>query len=218
MFIARMIPSRLRAFCLSSCFLFLALCPGPRCHAGPPTSDKAVEVVPPPDDRFQFSYETAINLGINNPNNYIINPQIFEVRFQPRKAEQFFHTPFTFSHQWEVTGVAVPFLQGPEHHYFGLGIGTRLVYTKPGSHWSIFVDGKFVAGFIDASGPPHGQGEDLTFSPMVNGGVLYEISPRQKIGLSLFYEHFSNAGLSEPEVRNEGLNTIGPMIEYNVSF
>ncbi len=64
----------------------------------------------------------------------------------------------------------------------------------------------------------YGQGEDLTFSPMVNGGVLYQVSPRQKIGLSLLYEHFSNAGLSEPEVRNEGLNTVGPMFEYNVSF
>ena len=36
------------------------------------------------------AYETAVNLGINNPNNYIINPQIFELRWQPYHAEQFF--------------------------------------------------------------------------------------------------------------------------------
>ena len=213
-----MISPRLRVICLSFCLTFLTPCPGTFLRAGPPTPDKDMVVSSDHDDRFQFAYETAINLGINNPNNYIINPQIFELRWQPWKAEQFFHTPFVFIRQWEVTGAAVPFLQGPEHHYFGLGIGTRLIYTRPGSHWSIFVDGKFIAGFIDSSGPPKGQGEDLTFSPMVNGGVLYQIDPRQKLGLSLLYEHFSNAGLSEPAVHNEGLNTVGPMLEYNVSF
>ncbi len=54
--------------------------------------------------------------------------------------------------------------------------------------------------------------------PTVTGGVLYAVSPRQKIGLSLFYEHFSNAGMSEPERHNVGLNSVGPMFEYNVSF
>ena len=213
-----MSPSRARALCLLTCLALVIPGPCALLHAGPDVTDKAVEVVPDRDDRFQFAYETAVNLGINNPNNYIINPQIFELRWQPWKAEPFFHTPFVFIRQWEIAAAAVPFLQGPEHHYFGFGVGTRLIYTKPGSHWSLFVDGKLIVGFIDASGPPHGQGEDLTFSPMVNSGVLYQISPRQKIGLSLFYEHFSNAGLSEPEVRNEGLNTVGPMIEYNVSF
>ena len=211
-------PSRWRALRLLILVAFLAAGPGPRLHAGPIPPDKTVEAAPERDDRFQFAYETAVNLGINNPNNYIINPQIFELRWQPWHAEQFFHTPFVFIRQWEVAAAAVPFLQGPEHHYFGIGVGTRLIYTKPGSHWSLFVDGKLLVGFIDASGPPYGQGEDLTFSPMVNGGVLYQVSPRQKIGLSLFYEHFSNAGLSEPEVHNEGLNTVGPMLEYNVSF
>ena len=212
-----MIPSRQWALYLLIFVAILVPCSGTRLFAGPPP-DKDVVAAPDLDDRFQFAYETAVNLGINNPNNYIINPQIFELRYQPFHTEQFFHTPFTFTRQWEIAAAAVPFLQGPEHHYFGFGVGTRLIYGKPGSHWSIFVDGKLLVGAIDSSGPPHGQGEDLTFSPMVNAGVLYEFTPRQKIGLSLLYEHFSNAGLSEPEVRNEGLNTVGPMLEYNVSF
>ena len=41
---------------------------------------------------------------------------------------------------------------------------------------------------------------------------------RQKISLGVLYEHFSNAGLSEPEKPNIGLNTIGPLFEWNISF
>ena len=54
--------------------------------------------------------------------------------------------------------------------------------------------------------------------PTVAGGVLYQTTSRQQIGLSLFYEHFSNAGMSEPQIHNVGLNSVGPMFEYNVSF
>jgi hypothetical protein len=39
-----------------------------------------------------------------------------------------------------------------------------------------------------------------------------------KVSLGALYEHFSNAGLSEPQVKNVGLNTIGPKFEFNYSF
>ncbi len=107
-----MIPSRSRALCLSTFVAIFSLCPGVRLHAGPTPPDKTVEAAPEQDDRFQFAYETAVNLGINNPNNYIINPQIFELRWQPWHAEQFFHTPFVFIRQWEIAAAAVPFLAG----------------------------------------------------------------------------------------------------------
>ncbi len=205
--------SRLWLWLLASIF-----CMAAALRAGPPTPDKSMVTNPDRDDRFSFAYETSINLGIDNPNNYIINPQILEVRWQPFHAKPFFNTPFVFVQEFAFGAAAVAFLQGPEHHYFGLGVGPRWLYTKPGSHWSIHFDGRLYAGFIDSSGPPHGQGQDLTFMPTVNGGVLYAVSPRQEIGLSLFYEHFSNAGMSEPERHNVGLNSVGPMFEYNVSF
>ncbi len=170
------------------------------------------------EDRFQFAYETAVNFGINNPNDYIINPSFFSLRWQPRKTQQFFHTPFTFTQQFELTAAVVPFWRGAENYYFGAGVGTRLLYSMPGSRWSIFVGGRLYVGTTDSTGAPHGLGEDLTFSPTVSGGLLYQVSGKQRIGLSLLYEHFSNAGLSEPEVKNVGLNTVGPMLEWNYSF
>lgn len=170
------------------------------------------------DDRFQFADETAINFGVNNPNHYVINPHFFSVRWQPKAAESFFHTPILFIQQFELTAAVVPFWQGPEHHYFGGGVGTRLIYTKEGSRWSLFVGGRLLVGAIDSSGPPHGQGQDLTFSPTVSGGLLYQINAKQRVSLGLLYEHFSNAGMSEPEAPNIGLNTLGPVLEWNVSF
>lgn len=188
-----------------------------RVLAGDPTPPP-LATPPPHDDRFTFAYETAVNFGINNPNHYVINPHILSLRWQPYHTEQFFHTDFTFARQFEINAVAVPFWHGPEQHYFGGGVGTRLVYGKTGSHFSVWFEGRLVVGAIDSSGPPYGQGEDLTFSPMGSGGVMYEVTGRQKISLGVLYEHFSNAGLSEPEKPNIGLNTIGPLFEWNISF
>ena len=210
-----MLPMRFRALYPLA---WLVLSVAGSVHAGPPAPGENVITPAPRDDRFTFSYETSVNLGIDNPNNYIINPQIFELRWQPRHTESFFHTSFTFTQEFVFGAAAVAFLQGPEHHYFGLGVGPRWIYSRTGSRWSIHFDGRLYAGFIDSSGPPHGQGQDLTFMPTVAGGVLYQINPRQQVGLSLFYEHFSNAGMSEPQIHNVGLNSVGPMLEYNVTF
>ena len=159
-----------------------------------------------------------MGFGIDNPNHYVTNPQVLTLRWQPRPTEQFFHTPFTFAHQFGVGAVIVPIWQGPEHHYFGLAISTRLIYGKTGSRFSVYLDGQFAVGDIDSSGPPHGQGEDLTFSALVSAGVQYQITPRQRISFGLLYEHFSNGGLSEPQEPNIGLNLLGPKFEWRVAF
>ena len=176
-------------------------------------------IVPEPrDDRFQFAYETAVCFDLNNPNHYVINPHLLILRWQPFHTEQFFHTSFTFTRQFEVNADLVPFWQGPEQHYFGGGVGVRLLYGRTGSHFSLFVEGRLAVGAIDSSGPPHGEGQDLTFNPMGDLGVMYEVTGRQKVSLGVLFSHFSNAGLSEPERPNIGINTLGPMLEWNISF
>lgn len=175
--------------------------------------------VPAPDwDRFEFAFESGVMFGLNNPNNYITTPEIISLRWQRKAPEQFFHTPFTFSQQWVVSAVIVPFEHGPEHHYFGLGLGPRIVLAKPGSRFSVYIDGRFVVGDIDSTGEPYGQGQDLTFSALVGTGVRYEVNCRTRVSLGFLYEHFSNGGLSEPEVDNTGLDTIGPKFEVSYSF
>ena len=142
----------------------------------------------------------AIREGRNNPNHYITTPEILSLRWQRKPPEQFFHTPFTFSQVWVLERRHRGFSHRPESHYFGLGLGPRIVLGKPGSHFSVYVDGRFAVGAIDSSGPPYGQGQDLTFSALVGTGVNYEVNRRTKVSLGFLYEHFSNGGLSEPEV------------------
>jgi hypothetical protein len=171
----------------------------------------------PAYDHFALAFETGVTFGIDNPNHYIVTPQLLTLRWQPKPPEQFFHTPFTFSRQWTwtVEGAAIP--RGPENYYFGMGPGVRAVYSKPGSHFSLYFDGRFIVGDTDSSGPPSGQGEDLTFSALVGSGLEYEIKHRLKVGLGCLYEHFSNGGLSDP-VKNVGLNTVGPKFEFSYAF
>ena len=170
------------------------------------------------DDRFQFAFENAICFDLNNPNHYVINPYLLILRWQPTHTEQFFHTPITFTRQYEVNADIVPFWRGPEQHYFGGGVGVRLLYGKTGSHFSFFIEGRLAVGGIDSSGPPHGEGQDLTFNPMGDLGIMYRVANRQQVSLGVLYSHFSNAGLSEPERPNIGINTLGPMVEWNFKF
>lgn len=211
-------PLRVSAVCVFSLFsIFSAgVAPG---RAGEPTPPAALTRVPDPDDdRFEFAYESAVNFDLNNPNHYIINPQIALVRWQPYHTEQFFHTDFTFTRQFEINAEAVPFWRGPEQHYFGGGVGVRLIYGKTGSKFSMYLQGRLAVGAIDSSGPPHGEGQDLTFNPMGAIGVTYRANRHQKVSLGVLYSHFSNAGLSEPERPNIGINTLGPMVEWAYSF
>ena len=204
------------------CSSTLVLCTTAGLRAGPLLSDKDAGTNRSSPCKtgttvFTFAYETSINLGIDNPNNYIINPQIFEVRWRP------FHAKPVLQHAVRVRpavrvrggGGRLPARAGAP--LFRAGASGRVGSTRNLAATGRFssTDG-FTRGSSIPSGPPHGQGQDLTFMPTVTGGVLYAVSPRQKIGLSLFYEHFSNAGMSEPEAHNVGLNSVGPLIEYNV--
>ncbi len=168
---------------------------------------------------FSASFETAALLGVNNFNDYQTAPQIISLRYQRRPPEQFFHTPLTFGQEWALSAVVVPFTHGLETHYFGLGVGPRLIFGLPhDSPFSIYVDGRFACGVIDSTGKPGGQGQDFTFSALSSLGVLYQLNPRAKLGAAFFYEHFSNGGLSEPQMRNTGLDTVGPSLSLSYSF
>ena len=156
--------------------------------------------------------------GVNNFNDYQTLPQILSLRYQRHPPEQFFHTPLTFSQEWALSAVIVPFTHGLENHYFGIGLGPRLIFGLPDRRFSIYVDGRFVCGTIDSTGLPGGQGQDFTFSALSSLGVLYQVNSHTKVGAAFFYEHFSNGGLSEPEHPNVGLDTVGPSLSLSYSF
>lgn len=175
--------------------------------------------------RFELAFESGVGFGLNNAGDYQTAPQLLTLRLAP-------FAPFRLGehrllHQYSVNAAAVPFTHSrknfdddgqAESFYGGGGVGVRLVLSKPGFPLEFSVDGRFYVGAIDSQGPPFGQGQDLTFSTVVTGGVAYRITPRFKVGVSFLYEHFSNGGLSEPETPNIGLDTIGTVLSATVSF
>ena len=175
--------------------------------------------------RFEVAVETGLGFGLNNPGDYQTAPQLLTLRLAPFRP--FRLGDYRLLHQFSVNAAAVPFYHDrrdynddrhAESFYFGAGVGARLVLSKPRCPWELSVDGRFYVGDIDSQGPPFGQGQDLTFSAVVTGGVAYKVTPHLKVGASFMYEHFSNGALSEPEVPNIGLDTIGPLLSATLSF
>ena len=196
-------------------------------RAGEASSPKGV-LQPAPREgfpRYEFVFESGLGFGLNNPGDYQTAPQLFTLRLLPFRVATV--GGFQLVHQVSVNAAAVPFYHDRRNYhdarhaescYFGVGVGARLVLSKPGCPWELSMDGRFYVGDLDSQGPPFGQGQDLTFSVVVTGGVAYRFTPHLKVGASFLYEHFSNGALSEPEVPNIGLDTIGPLLSATVTF
>lgn len=175
--------------------------------------------------RLELAFESGAGFGLNNAGDYQTLPQLLTLRWAPFRP---FHLgDYRLLHQFSANIAGVSFYHDRrnfndgrrgETYYFGGGVGARLMLSRPGCPWELSMDGRFYVGATDSQGPPFGQGQDLTFSAVVTGGVAYRITPRAKVGVSFLYEHFSNGALSEPEVPNIGLDTIGPLLSATYSF
>jgi hypothetical protein len=179
---------------------------------GPPP---AVEAKPGRD--FDVTFATGVLFGLNNRNHYVTVPNILTARWYLLKSDWFGGR--LRAEQWlgvSVIGTAI--VRGPESHYFGIALasGTRL--RRPGSRWNLQFDALGGVGAIDSRGVPEGQGQDFTITAIGRISVNYDVTNRLTIGAGALYQHFSNAGLSEPKVRNTGLDTIGPSIGVGYRF
>jgi len=177
----------------------------------PPTVDHA------PGRDFDVTFATGVLFGLNNRNNYVTVPNIVTARWYLLKGDWFGGR--LRAEQWlgvSVVGTAI--VRGPETHYFGIALasGTRL--RPPGSRWNLQIDALGGVGAIDSRGVLDGQGQDFTITAIGRVSVNYDVTNRLTIGAGVLYQHFSNAGLSEPKVRNTGLDTIGPTISVGYRF
>jgi len=112
---------------------------------------------------------------------------------------------------------AIP--RGPETKYGAFDLGVRRNFVYRNWRAAPYFELRGGAGFIDAQGP-HGntlaQGQDFTFTLMVGFGARYNFNPRYSIALGNTYMHVSNAFLSEPRHRDNGINVYGPMVGFNM--
>jgi opacity protein-like surface antigen len=119
-------------------------------------------------------------------------------------------------HQVYFLAMAQPFFRGPENYYFGVSAGLRYNFLPPGSRIQPYVSGGVGLGWLDSHAEVFGaQGQDFTFNILSAAGVSYKVNDKLKVTVGALYEHFSNAGQTNP---NPSLNLFGPQVGVTYSF
>src|SRR6184192_3187791 len=177
------------------------------------SSSVAITDEPP---RFDFAIESAYLFGaFNPPRNYEISADFLTARMRWGNyldREGFFrgYNQFYFSF------LAEPIIRGIENHYFGMNLGLRYNFLRPGSRFVPYFSGGLGLGWIDSQPEvPGGQGQDFTFNILSAAGISYLLDDHWKISVGALYQHLSNGGQTDP---NPSLNLFGPQVGMSCSF
>jgi Lipid A 3-O-deacylase (PagL) len=167
-------------------------------------------------ERFDFSIESAYLLGVfGNPHSYEVNANFLTARM---RWGDFTERPGIFRgyNQVYFSAEAEPIIRGIENHYFGINLGLRYNFGRSSARLRPYFSGGLGLGFIDSNPDNFGsQGQDFTFNILSAAGVSYRFSEHFNGQLGLLYEHFSNAGQTDP---NPSLNLLGPQLGFTYSF
>ncbi|MDR2462641.1 MAG: acyloxyacyl hydrolase [Verrucomicrobiales bacterium] len=131
------------------------------------------------------------------------------------------YTEFFFRGYWN------QIVSGPENRIIGASFGPRYNFVQPGWKWVPFIEAGVGFGFVDSNpvhGPggiydhPRGMGQDFNFTFSIAIGARYDIDEICYLRVSAFYQHFSNAGLSEPRHNNRAIDSVGPEVAFGLHF
>lgn len=194
----------------------LVLCAIRPVLAGDAATPASREINPVSPPAFEISVESAYLLGIfGNPHSYELNANFLTARV---RWGDFTERPGLFRgyNQVYFSAEAQPILRGVENHYFGINLGLRYNFGRAGSRLTPYFSGGVGLGFIDSNSDNFGsQGQDFTFNILTAAGVSYKFNDRLSGQMGLLYEHFSNAGQTNP---NPSLNLLGPQLGFTFSF
>jgi len=174
---------------------------------------------PPPAELNPHSFELAVESGylfgaINPPQDYQIGAEFLTARIRWGVVQR--DVWFRGYNQFYVSAIAEPIFRGIENHYFGLNLGMRYNFVRPGSRLVPYVSGGLGLGWIDSHPEiPGGQGQDFTFNILSAAGISYELSDHWKLNAGVLYQHLSNGGQTDP---NPSLNLFGPQAGIAYSF
>ena len=171
------------------------------------------EVLDPP--RFEVAAETSYLLGVfGNPHSYEIGAAFItgRVRWGVNQSDGWLRG----YNQFYISAIAEPIFRGIENHYFGLNLGMRYNFVRPGSRFVPYFSGGLGLGWIDSHPEvPGGQGQDFTFNILSAAGISYLVDDHWKITVGVLYQHLSNGGQTDP---NPSLNLFGPQVGVSYSF
>ncbi|PYK64048.1 MAG: hypothetical protein DME50_15675 [Verrucomicrobia bacterium] len=165
------------------------------------------------------SFELAVESGylfgaINPPRDYQIGAEFLTARVRWGVVQR--NVWLRGYNQFYVSAIAEPIFRGIENHYFGLNLGMRYNFVRPGSRLVPYVSGGLGLGWIDSHPEiPGGQGQDFTFNILSAAGISYELNDHWKLNAGVLYQHLSNGGQTDP---NPSLNLFGPQVGVTYSF
>jgi opacity protein-like surface antigen len=164
---------------------------------------------------FEVASETAYLVGIiGNPNSYEVAAQFFTARWRWGVVER--DSWMQGYNQVYASIVAEPLVRGPENHYFGISLGLRYNFAKPGARFVPYVSGGIGLGWLDSHPNVSGaQGQDFTFNVLTAVGVSYKVNDHWKWNAGVLYQHLSNGGQTNP---NPSVNLLGPQIGVTYVF
>jgi hypothetical protein len=166
--------------------------------------------------RFVFAIESAYLFGVfTPPRNYEISADFVTTRI---RWGNYLDRDGIFRgyNQAYFSFLAEPIVRGIENHYFGMNLGLRYNFVRAGSRFIPYFSGGVGLGAIDSHPEQFGaQGQDFTFNILSALGVSYQFSDRFSGQVGLLYQHFSNAGQTDP---NPSLNLFGPQAGFTFSF
>jgi len=173
-------------------------------------SDDTVEA-----PNFEVSAQTAYLVGIiGNPNSYEVAAQFFTARWRWGVIER--DSWLQGYNQVYATFMVEPLVRGPENFYYGISLGFRYNFAKPGARLVPYVSGGVGLGWLDSHANIYGaQGQDFTFNILTATGVSYKMNQQWKLEAGVQYQHFSNGGQTDP---NPSVNLLGPQIGATYSF
>jgi len=164
---------------------------------------------------FEMSAETAYLVGIiGNPNSYEVAAQFFTARWRWGVVEK--DSWLQGYNQVYAILMAEPVTRGPENRYFGISLGFRYNFAKPGARFVPYVSGGVGLGWLDSHANIYGaQGQDFTFNILTAVGVSYKMNDRWKWNAGILYQHLSNAAQTDP---NPSVNLLGPQLGVTYVF
>jgi len=128
----------------------------------PPRAAATTEELNP--QRFELALESGYLFGaINPPQDYQIGAEFLTARVRWGVVQR--DIWLRGYNQFYISAIAEPIFRGIENHYFGLNLGMRYNFVRPGSRFVPYISGGLVLGWIDSHPEvPGGQGEDFTFN------------------------------------------------------
>lgn len=167
-------------------------------------------------DKVEMSVESANLFDTGNRNYYHLAPQILSLRWQ---LDDVGNPGWRRGNtEWVFSGYYTPVISGPESRFTGALFGPRYNFVQPGWKWVPYIDSRVGFGFTDSRGVTGAQGQDFCFTFSVGAGARYILSDTVDLSAGVLYQHFSNAGLSEPARENHGLDAIGPNVALHFKF